>query len=317
MQSLSRAYNSSPIAQLIINCIPYAGSALDAYLKAKARSSTANSRALQKILGFRYGELWAICSELNKGSVNLHPEPDETNYLGSYGDIYAFFELSLSLPRILPYMNIRFASGWEFANMPGANFRTDMMLLGGPDFNEVTATYMPYTPFEYREEHKQAILYNKITGQSLIYQAGTQASSFRGVDYGFFLKMPNPDNPQKSIFMFNGIRSQGVYGAVKCFLSQALDERNVAESNINKIIQVISRFPYFAITLKVIFTKFSTCIPEVKLDYLLIYEKKMWRIPKKHNIPLLQLDEASQNEVKSISASMNETEENRNDFEKL
>ena len=59
-------------------------------------------------------------------------------------------------------------------------------------------------------------------------------------DFGLFVKIPNPFNRKKFLFIINGIRTYGVIGAAKCF---TLEEQAIENCNtIYKRLEIGANF---------------------------------------------------------------------------
>jgi hypothetical protein len=210
---------------------------------------------------FFFKELWnlnptdtvyIVCPELLKPDERQNPELNEFLYLGKYGDIDSFLVLFASLSKLYPNMNLKFCTSREFNLLPGNPHSENLILLGGPDYNEVTRYYIEkrkISPYEFivigEDEDEIGI---KHPHSESIYCA-----SFEGdeqlkciMDYGFFIKTKNPSNEHKKLFMINGIHTYGVYGAAKCFALHEDSEYEVANNNCKEVIFSIGSGSCFA-----------------------------------------------------------------------
>ncbi len=132
---------------------------------------------------------------------------------------------------------------------------------------------MKHTPFEFSEDENDETI--------LIYRLGNQRnqvfkSEFKSqkdieeiTDYGFFLKIPNPYNPDKKLILINGIHTYGVYGAAKCFSLYDEHEINIAKDNCKTVIDSLGDDPHFAVVVKVKSINKSIVIPQIRKDELI------------------------------------------------
>lgn len=62
------------------------------------------------------------------------------------------------------------------------------------------------------------------------------------MDYGFFLKMKNPNNPEKKLIMIGGAHTYGVYGASRIFSHEGETKEEIQYHNCKTIIdKLLSR----------------------------------------------------------------------------
>jgi len=88
-------------------------------------------------------------------------------------------------------------------------------------------------------------------------------------DYGFFLKIPNPNNKNKKLIMINGIHTYGVYGTAKCFSLYDDHEKDVVQNNCKKVVDKFGNDPNFAIVVEVKTINKKVVTPEIKQDELI------------------------------------------------
>lgn len=196
----------------------------------------------KSLWGFNENDhVYIICPELPEPKKKQEPEPEEFLYLGKYGDIDSFMIVYTSLNKLYPRLKIDFCTSKEFKEYPGTSYQDNLILIGGPDYNKITEAFMKYTPFEFLEENETTILRNKLSNQRF------KSNIERGIDYGFFFKIPNPST-NKKLIMINGIHTYGVYGAAKCF--SLFDEQDIPSNNCKEVIEKWGDDPNFAIILE-------------------------------------------------------------------
>lgn len=210
---------------------------------------------------FYFKELWSfnptdtvyiVCPELLRPEERQNPEINEFLYLGKYGDIDSFLVLFASLSKLYPNVNLKFCTSKEFNMLPGNPHSENLILLGGPDYNEVTRYYIEkrkISPYEFillgEDEDEIGI---KHPHSDRIYCASFETDEQLKciMDYGFFVRTKNPSNEHKKLFMVNGIHTYGVYGAAKCFALHEDSDYEVANNNCKEVIFSIGSNSCFA-----------------------------------------------------------------------
>ena len=211
---------------------------------------------------FYFKELWGfypndtvyiVCPELGEPDIKQNPELNEFLYLGKYGDIDSFVVLFASISKLFPNINLIFCTGKEFKALPGNPHSENLILLGGPDYNEVTRYYiekkkvMPYEFVERDAEMEEIGIKHAISGAEYYSNFDTEDELKCITDYGFFIKIKNPSNNRKKLFMISGIHTYGVYGAAKSFSLHANNECDIARDNCNKVISTVGNDSCFAV----------------------------------------------------------------------
>lgn len=196
----------------------------------------------KSLWGFNENDhVYIICPELPEPKKKQELEPEEYLYLGKYGDIDSFREAHISLSKLYPRLKIDSCTSKEFKEYSGTSYEDNLILIGGPDYNKITEEFMKHTPFEFLEENETTILGNKSSNQRFKSNIG------KGIDYGFFCKIPNPWS-NKKLIMINGIHTYGVHGAAKCF--SLFDEQDIPSNNCKEVIEELGDDPNFAIILE-------------------------------------------------------------------
>lgn len=215
-------------------------------------------------------QVYIVCPELEEPEKRQHPEPQEFLYLGKYGDIDSLIVVYSSLNKIYSQLNIKFCTSEEFKYIPGNPYASNLILIGGPDYNKVTEHFMEQTPFEFSQNSTdETILVHKQKNQVFKPEFKSQKNIEEVTDYGFFVKMPNPYNPDKKLIMINGIHTYGVYGTAKCFSIYDEYELNVAKDNCKTVIESLGDDPSFAVVVKVKCINKKIGIPRIRKEELI------------------------------------------------
>lgn len=206
----------------------------------------------KSLWGFNENDaVYIVCPELEEPEKRQEPEEEEFLYLGKYGDIDSFIVMYTSLSKLYPQLNIKFCTGEEFDKQPGNPYAENLILIGGPDYNRVTRVFMKHTPFEFLEKDEVTILRHQESGKEF----ESKFVDYNGIeeitDYGFFLKISNPNNPNKKVVMINGIHTYGVYGAAKCFSMHDEHEIDIPRANCKDVIDELGDDPNFTVILEV------------------------------------------------------------------
>lgn len=257
IKTLAKAYESSSWTRFVI-LIPWVGPAIHEYLMAKAKE--ASVPVFKNIWGFQDNLVYIVCPQLDKSEIRQEPEPGEFLYLGKYGDIDSLLEVLTSLSKLFPRLSTKFCTSEEFVSIPGNPYANNLILIGGPDYNRIVRDFMQYTPFEFIERNGVVVLRNKEKDEFF----ESRENENEVDDYGFFLKIANPNNPSKKLIMVNGIHTYGVYGAAKCFLAQDEHEINISVGNCEEVINDLGKERDFAVVLEVKSINKKIGVPRIK-----------------------------------------------------
>lgn len=264
IRKLAKAYERRSWARFVV-AIPWVGSAIHEYMMAKARESKVP--VYRKIWEFKNGPVYIVCPQLDKSEVRQQPENGEYLYLGKYGDIDSLVEVLTSLGKLFPGLATEVCTSEEFINFPGNPYARNLILIGGPDYNRVVENYMQHTPYEFTERDGVVVLRDK--DRDKLFESKFNKDRDEVTDYGFFLKMPNPNNKSKKLIMINGIHTYGVYGVAKCFLAQDEHERNISLENCKRVIGSLGEEPNFAVVLEVKSINKKIGVPTVEMEQLI------------------------------------------------
>lgn len=224
----------------------------------------------EKLWGFKPGDaVYIICPELSEPEKRQNPEDNEFLYLGKYGDIDSLLVLYSSLSKLYPSIDLKYCTSNEFKALPGSPHAENLIILGGPDYNEVTKYYMEKTkliPYRFTSTKDDEIGIKHPVSKEILIPTFDEEGKTCIYDHGFFVKVPNPANPSKRILMINGLHTYGVYGSAKCFSLHQDSETEVSKENCRKIVDLLGYNSSFAIHFQVDCINYKTMIPKIKLE---------------------------------------------------
>ena len=156
-------------------------------------------------------------------------------------DADTLFDSTIGLVNLYPGVKVKRCYSIDF---PEEYFQdTDLLVVGGPDSNKITesvlATLDSSFPFSYEEieEPYDFILKDRHTKLQFKKEfEGEEKPENLKVDYGFFLKVPNPYSKNRNIIIISGIGAQGTLGCSHA-LPFGEDEflYNYYQSNFSKL----------------------------------------------------------------------------------
>lgn len=220
---------------------------------------------LKSLWGFgEYDSVLVICPELDEPDKHQHLEPNEFIYLGKYGDLDAFVEVLVTLHRLYPHLRVTFRSAGEVSEIR-EDYATNLILVGGPDYNEITGLFEEWSPFEYLSGETEQDIYLRHKTTDETYVPDTKGT--RIVDYGFFVKRRNPYDPSKRLILIGGAHTYGVFGASKAF-SYKGGARDLAYDNCKAVIESLGHDPSFCAWFKVDAIQNDVQAPRVEADKL-------------------------------------------------
>ena len=212
---------------------------LTALLSAKKLLHWWRTRHLQKVWGIKDGDsVIVVCSELdNPKKRQLVEPPREFIYSLKYGDVDAYFEVVTTLLRLYPAIKLRIMSAGE-ATATRVDFARHLILIGGPDYNALTEQILSrdVTQFNYRspygdtpseENPEEIVLYDKLNQKEYCFPTENAGDGVNDQDYGYFERVANPNNPERSIVLIGGCHTIGVTGAVKAFSMAESEEGEI------------------------------------------------------------------------------------------
>ena len=201
----------------------------------------------KKIWGFDDNdEIIVICSELDKPEIRMYPEEHEFIYLSKYGDVDTFMEVMLTLNKLYPKAEILPLTGEE-ARERRIPYTGNLVLIGGPDYNATTRLFQKLAPLEYEYGEGEDDIYLRDRKTKVLYSPEfSQESGHRMTkDFGFFLKIKNPNNPENTLVMIGGAHTVGVYGAAKAFSYEGETRQGIQYQNCKLITDSLGYDPEF------------------------------------------------------------------------
>ncbi len=202
------------------------------------------TRHLQRVWGIRNGDdVIVVCSELDDPASRQMVEAREFIYSLKYGDVDAFFDVVVTLLRLYPAVKLRVMSAGE-VEQTKFNVGRHLVVIGGPDYNALAERVLSWnqSQFEYRsaestmcsEMHPdEIVLYDKVRNVEYCHTSDDR-------DFGYFERLPNRHNPQRSIILIGGCHTIGVSGAVKAFSMAESDDGDIP-SQVLRNAEVVSK----------------------------------------------------------------------------
>lgn len=189
-------------------------------------------------------------------------------HLRTHTDLDAVFTVMETIHRLYPRMDILIQSASTVNDLPRGWEESNIIFVGGPDFNRVVGEFDDLSPIEYRygQGDQEVWLRHKITGKEYkpkFYEKGGQK---RARDYGFFLaRRPTKYEPAKIIFI-GGARTWGVYGAALLVSCRGFDKRSRSYSNARQVIENFGSNPSLLIPVEVVGSREGIHPPTWVLD---------------------------------------------------
>jgi hypothetical protein len=193
----------------------------------------------------RSEKLLVVAPELPAGEQTEYSHPSTPNYvrLARYGDLDAFFDMYNALTR-MGYQNLSHRSAQE----PGIDLERNLVLIGGPVWNEVTRTFMRLLDLPIKQNLRpegQPDVFTTADGSSAeptrLHDSGHVIE-----DVGLFVRAKNPTNPDTDVTICSGVFTHGVLGAVHTFTNT-----NVAAENVDEVRKRLGQTTSFAALFRV------------------------------------------------------------------
>lgn len=178
-----------------------------------------------------------VCARLPERLRNSMPysNPQDPDYIDAYtyADLDAMIELFGHVRAVNPANLVRFRRSSELAE---DDYTTHLVLLGGVDWNDVTAELLDSFDVPVRQVSNNAegddwdAWFEVHRGEDRTeYRAVLGKSGGREVlreDVAQFLRAPNPFNRLRTVTFCNGMYGRGTYGAVRALTDQRFRDRN-------------------------------------------------------------------------------------------
>jgi len=216
------------------------------------------TRHLRRVWGIKDGDyVVVVCSELDEPATRQQVEPREFIYSLKYGDLDAYIEVLVTLPRLYPRINLRVMSAGE-AEATRLDLSRHLIVIGGPDYNPLAERVLKWghTQFEYRspyvatpsiEHPEEIVLYDKQRQAEYCHVTDDR-------DFGYFERIQNPHNPRSRVIIIGGCHTIGVAGAAKAFSMAGAEDGGIPSavfSNAAVVAKRIGKADKFAILVEV------------------------------------------------------------------
>lgn len=229
-------------------------------------------RPFKDVWGFgEFDDVSVVCSELDEAEVLQHPEPWEFIYLSKYGDLDALFEAQTTIRELYPNAHVNIGTGAEvWQRRDDDRWATNLVLVGGPDYNRVTRFFERYCPVKYRPADELNNISIEVGPAKRVLTPHRDGDEI--IDYGFILNRPNPHNSNRRLVMVGGCHTYGVYGAMKALRYSRRNQDTVAVANCRTLVERLGPGAAFLALLEV--HGIGSSVPTPTLD-----PRRLWRIP--------------------------------------
>ncbi|MEO3890226.1 helix-turn-helix transcriptional regulator [Nonomuraea sp. B5E05] len=178
-----------------------------------------------------------ICSQIphDEREKITYADPSSPDYieLYKYSDLDSLFELWGHVRAANPHSLVTLRATED---LRADDLTTHVVLLGGVDYNEVTAYMLSRIELPVRQvpdwEGERGPYFEVDEGGETHRHYTVTSGSGDGVrlteDVGFFYRGVNPDNTSHTLTICNGMHSRGVYGVVRALTDARFRDRNTA-----------------------------------------------------------------------------------------
>jgi hypothetical protein len=179
-----------------------------------------------------------VCAQLPSTVIGSFGDPENPNYtkLQTYADIDALIELFGHIRAENPTATVHFRTP---PDVEPDDLTGHLILLGGVVWNEITGRLSEMANLPVRQLDR-----GLDSGEIFVVGAGDEEREFwpkwwdrdkrvLTEDIGLLARVPNPLNTSRSLTIYNGIHSRGVYGAVRSLTDAELrdgNERYISEN---------------------------------------------------------------------------------------
>lgn len=198
-----------------------------------------------------------------------HPISPNYIHMHNFGDNDTIVEANAFLKMLYPETNIfRHPSD----NFPSSLYEENLLVIGGPGSLETEGNIVCRKMMEKYDsqikypDDKDAMTYKDSEYESIFNQDGYVTQ-----DFGYFARVQNPFNKDRSVVMVSGVHTYGVLGAAKAFSDHANARLNISKV-INKFgdLDNIAFETFFAVPV----VMGTVLCPEIEIDKLLPIEFK-------------------------------------------
>ena len=186
-------------------------------------------------------------------TTNEPTEFEDYIYIRKYGDLDALFLVEQTLLRLYPKMEIEISPAENLSSLPNGWEDSNLILIGGPDFNPIGKFFGDLCPFEYHygPGKNDVWLLHKNTKKEFIPKIFDKDEDFLAEDYGFFLKRKSLKNGGRKLIMIGGAHTWGVYGAAMLFSCTSLQTSTLGYKNSELMVTEFGSDPSFIVNFKV------------------------------------------------------------------
>jgi hypothetical protein len=247
-------------------------SLVEAFVSTKKLKRLWKTRHLRKVWGIKDGDsVVIVCSELEDPGERQNIEPPrEFIYNLKFGDLDAYIEVVVTILRLFPNVKLRVMSSGEAQSAP-INLARHLILLGGPDYNAMTARIlgMNATQITYRSPYvdrrserypEEIVLYHTVLDCESCYTTKEH-------DFGYFERIKNPNDPASKVILLGGCHTIGVTGAAKAFSMFENEQGEISKlvlKNARTTAKRISRNSEFAVLVDVELSAQTITVPVVR-----------------------------------------------------
>lgn len=209
-----------------------------------------------------------ICPTLPVSYIPRHARKSSPEFvnLAKYGDPDALVEVLILLRTFSPNSIIeRIISN----KIPDNYYRENLIIIGGPDFNDVARDFMKESncPIRYQITSTKCSFLCKPSRKEFLLKTKQRGQALQ--DYGLFARFPNPFNHSKTVIMIGGLGTHGVLGAAEAFGANP-----IGKNNTRKIVDNVSENPFFVVLIPVRVSGVHTPYCEIDLATLCRYPWK-------------------------------------------
>ncbi|GAA2206141.1 helix-turn-helix domain-containing protein [Nonomuraea monospora] len=174
------------------------------------------------------GRITIICSELPP-SAHREVMRNVPDYVALYrfADLDSLFELYGHLRALNPRSPVSLRAVKE---LNADDLTNHVVLLGGPDYNDMTASMLRRVRLPVRQVsdwNGEKGPYFEVEARQRYHPVLQQAKDLLE-DVGHFYRGPNPNNIERTLSICNGMYARGVYGVVRALTDHRFSERNAA-----------------------------------------------------------------------------------------
>ncbi len=187
--------------------------------------------------------------------------------LRNYSDLDAVLEVIETIHRLYPRMDISIQSASSVNDLPKNWEQSNIVFIGGPDFNRVVGEFDDLVPIQYQYgPNGEVWLRHKETGKEYKPEFYERAGQRVAKDYGFFLtRKPKEYAPAKMIFI-GGARTWGVHGAASLVSCTSFNKQARGYSNVRQLVSEFGSNPSLLIPVEVTGTSEAIHPPTWQID---------------------------------------------------